>query len=253
MTRIIFLRTSALLILNFITFSFTANADDAMPSGLHGHGSLQSVDISLMQAIEKGDLPLVKKLINEGASINVELFNGMTPIHQAAMSGHFDIVHYLLDSGADVNSKMANGITPLFIAVESQNPDVIKLLLSKDAQYTEREVNLAFIRDNLEIVKLLVTSSQLANLQGRNGITLLHDAALAGKSTIVQYLIAQGAKLDAKTNDGETALDMAIKNKEHLTGLLARGITHDQLLAQGFNYDGYDAVIALIEKHRNKQ
>ena len=204
-----------------------------------------------MQAIEKGDLALVKKLIGEGTSINVEIFNGMKPIHQAAAAGQADIAQYLLEQGADVNSRMINDISPLFIAVESQHPDVVKVLLSKGAQYSGREIQLAIVNDDLDMLKLLVTTPELANLAGRKGATLLHAAAMSGKPAITQYLVDQGAKVDAKTNDGETPLDMATRNKERLSGLVARGISNEQLLEQGFNYDGYDAVISILKKYEN--
>jgi len=252
MKRDTFSRLSVVIILTIIAFFSTVYADDKASSGLNGNGHLQFEDIPLMQAIAKGDLDLVKKLVDEGASIDVELFNGMKPIHEAAADGKIDIVQYLLESGADVNSKMVNDITPIFIAVESQNLDVAKLLLSKGAKYSGREINLAIIRDNLVFIKLLVNTPALANSYGHNRATLLHAAAMSGKPEIVQYLIDQGANVDAKTADGETPLDMATKNKERLSGLLARGINKEQLLDQGFNYDGYDDVIAILKKHENK-
>jgi ankyrin repeat protein len=243
---------SFVLVLCFITISLPTFSDDKAPAGLYGYGTLNSEDVPLMQAIEKGDLALVKKLIDEGTSIDVQLFNGMKPIHQAAATGQADIAQYLLEQGADVNSRMINDISPLFIAVESQHPDVLKVLLSKGAQYSGREIQLAIVNDDLDMLKLLVTTPELANLRGRKDTTLLHSAAMSGKPAIAQYLIDQGAKVDAKTDDGETPLDMATRNKEHLSDLIARGVSKEQILQQGFNYDGYDAVISILNKYKDK-
>lgn len=167
---------SSVLVLCSIAFSFSAYAEGKASSGLYGHGTLQMEDVPLMKAIEKGDLGLVKKLINDGASLNTELFNGMRPIHEAAASGHADIAQYLLSKGAEVDSKMINGITPLYIAIESKHPDVAKVLLSKGAKYSGHEITLAINRDELDMVKLLVTTPKLANQTDRKGLTLLHAA-----------------------------------------------------------------------------
>jgi len=249
----LFFSLSVVLFFNCLTFSLPSYAEDTASPGIHGHGTLGVEDVPLMQAIEKGDLVLVKKLIAEGASIDVELFNGMKPVHEAAASGQAEIAQYLLDSGADVDSKMMNDITPLFIAVESQHLQVAKVLVSSGAQYAGREIGLAIIRDDLDMIKLLVNTPERANLAGRRGITLLHSAAMSGRQAIAQYLIEQGAKVDIKTDDGETPLDLAAGNKEHLSGLMARGISKEQLLEQGFDYDGLDAVISLLKKYENEQ
>ena len=240
---------SAILVLCSLTFSFSAYAEGKASSGLYGHGTLQMEDVPLMQAIEKGDLSLVKKLINEGASLDTELFNGMKPIHEAVASGHAAIAQYLLNKGADVDSKMINDITPLFIAIESKHPDVAKVLLSKGAQYSGHEITLAINRDELDMVKLLVTTPRLANQAGRKGLTLLHAASILGHPGIVQYLIDQGAEVDAKTEDGDTPLDLATKSKGKLSGLLASGVSKEELVQQGFNYDGLEAVITLLKKY----
>ena len=251
MKRYLFL--SAIPVLFAITIGLSAYAGDKVSSGLYGHGTLQMEDVPLMQAIEKGDLSLVKKLINKGASLNAELFNGMKPIHEAAASGHADIAQYLLSKGADVDSKMINGITPLFIAIESQHPEVAKVLLSKGAQYSGHEISLAINRNELDMVKLLVTTPRFANLAGSKGLTLLHAASFLGRPRIVQYLIDQGAEVDVKTEDGDTPLDLATKSKDKLSSFLASGVSKEQLLQQGINYDGLEAVITLLKKYERKE
>lgn len=253
MNKNIFSRLLLILIFNFITVIPISHGDDKASPGQNGHGNLQFEDVPLMQAIEKGDLDLVKKLVHEGTSINVKLFNGMQPIHEATADGQVDIAKYLLESGADVNSKMANDITPMFIAIETQNVDIAKLLISKGAQYSGRDISTAIFKDDLDIIKLLVTTPELANLNGRNNMTLLHVAAMTGRPAIVQYLIDQGAKVDVKNSKGDTPLDLATRNKDRLSGLVAHGVNKKEILDQGFNYDGYDNVISILKKSGSKK
>lgn len=54
-----------------------------------------------------------------------------------------------------------------------------------------------------------------------NGHTILHSEAIAGNLTSVEVLLAMGADKNAKTNQGETALDLAQKLEwSHLISLL---------------------------------
>ncbi|MCL1926486.1 MAG: DUF2314 domain-containing protein [Syntrophorhabdaceae bacterium] len=55
-----------------------------------------------------------------------------------------------------------------------------------------------------------------------NGLTLLHRETIAGNLTSVEVLLSAGADKNAKTNLGETALDLAKKlNWEHIIPILA--------------------------------
>ena len=56
----------------------------------------------------------------------------------------------------------------------------------------------------------------------RNGETPLHDAAYGGQKEIVELLIAEGADVNAKKEDGYTPLDEAIINDETETADLLR-------------------------------
>jgi ankyrin repeat protein len=253
MEKELFSRVILIIVLNFLLYIPTPQADDQATSEPQGHEHLHFKDVPLLQAIDKGDLALVQKLVKEGADIDVELSNGMKPIHVAAATGQADIAEFLLDSGADVNSRSKKGITPLNLALDTQDIDTIKVLLSKEAQYSGSDIYGAIFKDHLDIVKLLVNTPELANLTGRKNITLLHVAAMAGRPAIVQYLIDQGAKVDARSGDGDTALDLATRNKQHLSGLVAQGISKEEILGQGFNYDGYETVISILKKYVSKK
>jgi ankyrin repeat protein len=48
------------------------------------------------------------------------------------------------------------------------------------------------------------------NRENNRGETALHGAASRGADTLVQYLVDQGARLNAKTKQGLTPLDFAM-------------------------------------------
>jgi ankyrin repeat protein len=63
-----------------------------------------------------------------------------------------------------------------------------------------------------------------ANVRGE---TALHGAALRGADTIVQFLVEHGAKLDVKTKQGFTPLDVAMGKNS----LAALPVPHDSTVA----------------------
>lgn len=62
-----------------------------------------SISISfLMDVAQKGDLDMVKFLVENDANVNLEDDMGKTALIYAAANGHFEIVKYLVEHGADI-------------------------------------------------------------------------------------------------------------------------------------------------------
>ena len=94
---------------------------------------------SLHVYARKGDIKLVKKLLNEGMDVNVTAWGpkskGVTPLHLAAEGGHLGVMDELLERGAniDARTKGACGWTPLHIAAKERNRDAVKFLVENGA------------------------------------------------------------------------------------------------------------------------
>ncbi|RYG49429.1 ankyrin repeat domain-containing protein [bacterium] len=69
----------------------------------------------LMTAAEEGNEPLVKFLLERGASV-AATSTGATALHYAMLSDEDSVIDLLLDAGADVNATDVDGQTPLFYA-----------------------------------------------------------------------------------------------------------------------------------------
>lgn len=106
---------------------FTANICWGMARDEKGFTDLHTAAI-------KGKVADVKRLLSEGADVNVKSNDDQTPLHGAAFFGETDTVKELLDKGADVHVKDIHGNTPLHSAARRHNADgVIRLLLAKGA------------------------------------------------------------------------------------------------------------------------
>ena len=90
---------------------------------------------SLQIAANKGQLAVVKELIARKANINYQ--HEMTKnsaLHLAAMSGHKDVVKALAEAGADVNLKMRGGVALLRVVRDMGNTEMVELLTSLGAK-----------------------------------------------------------------------------------------------------------------------
>ena len=78
-------------------------------------------------AIQKGEIDLVKKMIEYGADVN-ELSSGMTPLMVAARYNKVEIIKFLLAHGAKVDFKDSKGFTALKYAELSLATDAALIL-----------------------------------------------------------------------------------------------------------------------------
>jgi ankyrin repeat protein len=95
----------------------------------------------------------------------------------------------------------------------------------------------AAARGHKEVVELLIAKGADVNAKAENGVAPLHVAAGAGHKEIAELLIAKGADVDTRTGSGETPLDLAIKYKNtgYVVDFLRKhgGKTGEELKAEG--------------------
>ena len=134
--------------------------------------------------------------------------DGDTMLHLAAYAGKVDDAKLLIEKGAPLNAKNELGRTPLQLASSNGHTEVAKLLIQKgaliDADYKEVPLTRSGALPAPPVVRL--------NVQTRDGDTMLHLAAYAGKADDAKLLIEKGAPLDAKNKLGHTPLQLASWN-----------------------------------------
>ncbi|XP_077519467.1 uncharacterized protein LOC144129307 isoform X2 [Amblyomma americanum] len=133
-------------------------------------------------AVEKDLLKMTELLIKSGCSVNQCASTGSSPLHIAVLRKNLPMVHLLLNSGANVSSLDSYGRTPLHLAAASCREDII------------------------DIVRLLVLKG--SNMEHRDewGATPLALACSSGHSSVILYLLSQGACAATSDNEGNTPL-----------------------------------------------
>ena len=121
---------------------------------------------------------------------------GRTPLFCAAQTGSFEVLTFLhQELGADPAAKDNRGATPLHIAAYNGHFDIVNYLLEEchlNADPTDDEGNtpmfLAASEGHTEVVKLLIQEGSETNVTTRDGLTLLHVAALHNDVELTQML-----------------------------------------------------------------
>lgn len=187
----------------------------------------------LHEAARYRDADMVETLLALGANQNIQDINGWTPLMHAAYSNHVPSINHLLDANADLELREAKGFTALGLALGEKKFWAAKTLITAGADVNakegekamsplmiiclhhkadKRDRNLIEGAEPVDIAKLLIEKG--AKIEGRTtlGETPLMFAAARNNSPLIGLLAQNGADLQAKSNEGKTALDIA---KEH--------------------------------------
>jgi ankyrin repeat protein len=140
-------------------------------------------------------------------------------------------INRLLDNGADVNSQNKNGITPLIAAAFYGNLEVAKILLARGAVVNmygasdDPALVAAIMQDQKRMADFLINNGADVNIKLRDGTSPLHVAVLQGSTDMVALLIEDGADINAKDKDGQTPLDDSVisQNQDMVKLLVAKG------------------------------
>lgn len=129
------------------------------------------------EAVEKGRISEVKQLLLEQLDINDKADDGTTPLMWAVRKGQLSMSLLLLSKGANTGERDNTGRTLFMHAVEGGNTDIVRMLLSPtDA------------------------------VSGAGA--LLKAAGIGGDFKLTSIL--RGGEAEARTNDGQTALMLAV-------------------------------------------
>nr|WP_315100332.1 ankyrin repeat domain-containing protein [uncultured Fretibacterium sp.] len=174
-------------------------------------------DPVLLLAVDKGDVDLLKGLLEVGTNLNLDIRGEYedTALIRALKEDKADIAKLLLEAGADPNLQNKEGDTALILVSGKGKTDIAKLLLEAkaDPNLKNEDGNTALIqavkKGKADIVKLLLEAKANLNLQYKYGNTALIQAVEKEKADIVKLLLEAGADVGKKDQDGLTAMEVA--------------------------------------------
>ena len=147
---------------------------------------------------------ILRMLIDKGADVNMQLFfrpaglsgktvtRGSTPLIRAATNADMEIVKLLLEKGADVNLGMADRQTPTMAVLSGRANEKQALEFIRLFHQAGEDINVVALVNHREETR---------------GGTALHYATRKRFRDVIKELASYGINMNAKDQDGLTALD----------------------------------------------
>lgn len=193
---------------------------------------------------------LVKLLLDKGASANTSDTFSFSPLHSA---NNQDSISTLMDCGAQINKQTYEGITPLFDLLMRADNSCVRFMLEQGAdpniQRTggDTPLHVATEKNDIVLVKLLLEFGADPNIPNAKNIIPLHLAASNGDLEITDILLRHGSfcnipminipdinavfiKSSNCSKEGLTPIDLAATKSDEVYHLL---------LANSAKYDGF--------------
>jgi ankyrin repeat protein len=168
--------------------------------------------------IATGNIEVMQLLIKYKADVNIANNNGIAPLHMASERCDIDAINLLLENGADVNANTVKGETPLYYAITY-------VITNYSHTFVERET----------LINRLVEVGADVNVVNKDGQTLMHVAAVCGNLEAIQILKDKGVSVNATTKlckdtplhlaTFDTCIEFLIKNGANVNAIGNNGNT----------------------------
>ncbi|EAY03864.1 ankyrin repeat protein, putative [Trichomonas vaginalis G3] len=179
---------------------------------------------------EKGNQKILAKACEVGFwNVKLKSMWENNVLIEASHRGNLGLVKSLIECGCDKESRSNQGGTPLIWASGHHHPDIVKYLISVGAKlenpdnYGNTPLIWASGYGHLDIVKYLISVGANKDAKGDLGNTSLIWASKCNHLEVVKYLVSIGVNKDSMDKDGKTALSFAKDQiKEYLISMVAK-------------------------------
>ncbi|MCM3746296.1 ankyrin repeat domain-containing protein [Paenibacillus pasadenensis] len=184
-------------------------------------GETDTMNEQLLQAAQQKDSAALKRLIEEGADLNVQDAKGRTAAMIATYNNDVQSVRVLVEAGADVNMRDDMRNTPFLYAGAEGYLDILRLTIQAgaDPAITNRYGGTALIPASehgyTEVVKELLTKTEIDvdHVNNLGWTALLESIILNNGNTkqqdTLRLLIEHGADVNLADSEGVTPLQHA--------------------------------------------
>ena len=175
---------------------------------------------ALIQAITAECTEAVEFLLFLGADPNCTAINETTPLIIACGNNSISIAKLLFRAGVDVNAEDKWDTTALKAVCNSKTPnkDLVELLVQSGAHFVipgekKTALTIATMYGHTDIVQYLVSEGAPVNAQNEYGVTSLMCACHNKHSKIAYILLNHGADPNMQNHNNSTALHSACCNQ----------------------------------------
>ena len=167
------------------------------------------------KAAKFNDVSTIRSLVSKGVSPNSIDSKGELMLNLAIKDKSEDVITFLVANKAtDVDISNKFGETPLMIAsIEGNLPLVKSLIQVQKAQLNHigwTPLHYACSRGHLEVAQYLLANGAFVDAPSPGNTTPLMMAVQSGNEALVKLLLDKGADLQARNSQGFTAIDIAL-------------------------------------------
>ncbi|NXI49408.1 IKBE inhibitor, partial [Chloroceryle aenea] len=227
------------------------------------------VHLAIIHCVPAVALCCIAQLPKEVLEIQNDLFQ--TPLHLAVYLEQPSVVQALIHKGVNPGLQDRNGNTPLHLACEQQRLQCAQQLLQgtaptedtaqpgqqpdwgRDCVFCLACLHISTLKGNISMMSLLLESGANIDVrEGTSGKTPLHLAVESHDRRAVQFLLRNGAYVDAQMYNGCTPLHLAVGRKDAAIAAILSHSGADTLLRNMENEtaqdlaDGNDDLLALL-------
>jgi ankyrin repeat protein len=158
-----------------------------------------------------GHEAVVRLLLDNKADVNESGTYDWPVLHGTIENGHDAVVRVLLEKGASIGVTW-KGSTALSVAVDNGHETIVQQLLENGAEVSSPMLYEAASRGYGAVVRLLIKKGANVNAKTEQGRTALHGAAEEGQEATVRLLAEEGVDLTAEDESGTMAIHLAAAN-----------------------------------------
>jgi ankyrin repeat protein len=208
---------------------------------------------ALIVTAEHNKKKIFHELIKGNADVDARDHNNSTTLILVSSKGHEDLVEALIEKKADVNARNNFGNTPLMGALLNRHKDVEEKLRIAKATEGEKEARLILAAEEgqLDVVDRLIKEGANINAKIENCDSALIRAISTKHDEVAHLLIGSGADVNLKGSSGRTALMEAASagDSELVDALIKKDACKT---VEAVNEKGQSAaMIAHLNEHNN--
>ncbi len=178
----------------------------------YGQTAEQATDFA--KAAKFDNVSEVKSLLSKGVNPNAIDQNGNPMLILAIKDKSTNVIEVLInDPKIDVDLSNKNGETPLMIAsIEGNLPLVMTLVLKNKAMLDHigwTPLHYASAKGHLEVAEFLISNGATVDALSLNNTTPLMMAVQSGNEQLLKLLLDKGANLQLRNTQGLSAIDIA--------------------------------------------
>lgn len=157
----------------------------------------------LIEAVRVGDIEIVRLVLKKSPNLEFKDFFDFTALMISATEGNYEVSQLLINSGADVNAQDRFGESILMYALEESFYDIANLLIDNKAHINIKDTSDGYTplmidmlsSDEFKLAPRLIAMGANVNEKDNDGTALIQLLAQEGEINKIEYLLNHGANI----------------------------------------------------------